>query len=103
MVDSNSVIYMVCFVLFFSGLAFIYYMARVSQYNGTTENRTRRRIEDVAYYLSKLEEQLEDVEAQIHNKIDAHELDTRIKLTTYDHVATRISKNVEVKKKVAQR
>ncbi|MFH1448460.1 MAG: hypothetical protein ABIG39_06360 [Candidatus Micrarchaeota archaeon] len=103
MVNLNAVVYAVCFVLFLVGIAFIYYLSKITQYNEASENRTRRRIEDVAYYLSKLEEHIEDVEAQIHKKIDSSELETRIKLTTYDQIITRVSKHTKKSRKaVAQ-
>ena len=86
----ESLVPVVCFVLFFAGLTFIYYLSKTTQYNQASELRARRRIEDVAYFLSKLEEQLEDAEAQIDKKIDKEELETRVRLAKYDKMFTRL-------------
>lgn len=83
------------FVLILAGVAFIYYLSKLSQYNEASELRATRRIEDVAFYLSKIEEHVEDSEMQLHKKIDASEVETRIRLTTYDKL---IGKAVEAKK-----
>jgi hypothetical protein len=84
MADANSITSVVCFVLFMSGLVFIYYLSKMSQYNEASELRAKRRIEDSAYYLSKMEEHIDDAEAQINKKIDGTELETRISLTNYE-------------------
>ncbi len=83
------------FVLILAGGAFIYYMSKLASYREASELRATRRIEDVAFYLSKMEEQIDDAESQLHKKIDASEVETRIRLTVYDQT---IGKVVEAKK-----
>ncbi len=95
MFELDSVASMASFILILAGVAFLYYMSKLSQYNGASELRATRRIEDVAFYLSKMEEQIDDSEAQLHQKIDSSELDTRIRLTAYE---TTIGKAVQEKR-----
>ena len=68
---------------------FVYYLSKMSQFNEASEIRAKRRMEDVAFYLSKMEEHIEDSEALLHKKIDAQELEARINLSIYDSVVTR--------------
>ncbi|MFH1470552.1 MAG: hypothetical protein ABIF01_02285 [Candidatus Micrarchaeota archaeon] len=89
MLDINALVSVSCFILFMTGVLFIYYLSKTSQYNEASELRAKRRIEDVAYYLSKMEEQIEDSESQLQKKIDVQELDTRINLSIYENLVTR--------------
>ncbi len=102
MSEINTLIDMLCVLFLAVGLIFIYYISRLNQYNEASLKRTRRRIEDAAYYLSKLEEQIEDIESQTHKKIEKHELETRIKLTASDNVLTRMAKRVAQKRRLAK-
>lgn len=78
-----------CIALVAVGVIFIYYLTTLSQRNDATETRTKRRMEDVAYYLSKLEEHIDDAEGQLHKKIDSQELEARINLSIYDNLMTK--------------
>ncbi len=78
-----------CIILMLVGLVFVYYLITLSQRNDATEVRTKRRMEDVAYYLSKLEEHIGDAEAQLNKKIDSQELEARINLSIYDNIMTK--------------
>ena len=49
MTGFDSITTAVCFVLFLAGVAFIYYLSKMSQYNEASELRAHRRVEDVAY------------------------------------------------------
>jgi hypothetical protein len=85
----DSLISAACFVLFMAGVVFIYYLSKTAQYNEASETRAKRRMEDVAYYLSKLEEHIDDSESQLHKKIDSSELETRINLSIYENAVTK--------------
>lgn len=98
MSEADSVVSAVCFVLFMSGLAFIYYLSKMAQYNEASELRAKRRIEDAAYYLSKMEEHIDDSEAQLNKKIDATELETRISLTNYERKMDKLLPKKAVRK-----
>ena len=92
MVDASTLVTALCVLVSFVGVFFLYYLSQVSQQNEATEFRAKRRLEDVAYYLSKLEEQIEDVEAQLNKKIDLNETEARISLTVYDKAMIKIQK-----------
>ncbi len=98
----DTLVFALCSVLFIAGLVFVYYLTKVSQYNDASELRAKRRIEDVAYYLSKLEEQVEDSESQLHNKIDVGELETRINLSIYENVVTKVLPEKAVARRVKE-
>ena len=104
-VDINTLSTVACFILFIMGLGFLYYLFRILSYNEASELRAKRRIEDVAYYMSKLEEQIEDAEGQLHKKIDASEMETRISLTLYDKTMGKAiqEKSVRAKARVVRR
>jgi hypothetical protein len=84
--------------MFITGVIFAYYLSKMMQFNDNTELRAKRRTEDVAFYLSKLEEQYEDVQKQVQKKIDKTDVDNRIKLTLYENTFGK-TLNKEIVKK----